>query len=82
MALIVKVSEKSKNLIEKSVIIGNQYKMEESVEDSEDIYVTKYQFDMFKKQSKQWLWIHKDECLVSIFFAIIICFLVSWTYGC
>ena len=62
LSLQVKVKPTAKKLEKRSVIIGYDY----NNEGSQEIFQSNYQFDLFKKLSRRWLWLHKDECLVRI----------------
>ncbi len=70
LTLRVYVKPDSKKIQGQSVIISNRYNLEKigAFTDSkiEGEYQTQYQFDLFKSNSTRWLWLHKDESLVSI----------------
>ena len=50
------------------------YQLDGKAEEDDSWYKSRYQFDFYKAGNKRWLWVHKDECLVSFRFFIIIQF--------
>ena len=60
--LTVSVAKKASQMVGKSVALGCTYQLDN---DEADYYKSTYRFDLYKKGSKRWLWLHKDECLVS-----------------
>ena len=47
----------------KSVTLGFTYRLENG--SVQPLYQNLYSLDILKKNSERWLWLHKDECLVS-----------------
>lgn len=47
----------------KSVTLGFTYRLENG--SVQPLYQNLYSLDLLEKNSERWLWLHKDECLVS-----------------